>query len=699
MKKKILISGVSGLLGNNLAIYFRNKYQVIGSYLTHPVYIEGVKLIKCDFTDNKAVENIISLYQPDIIIHCVSLTDIELCQINRNHAQKLNTITTKIVVDNIHDKKIKLVYISSDSVYSGIGKNYSEIQEVTPQHYYGQTKLEGEYEALKKIDALVLRTNIYGWNIQDKQSLGEWILSQLERRQTINGFVDAHFSAIYTFEFAKILDIAIKKNIRGIYNCGCNDSCSKYEFFRKIANWFDFDDQYINPISIDDSHFKTRRGKNLSFNVNKLHKALGYKLPSIDQSIESFYRDFKCGLQEEIKKYFIKTTPKLSFIPYGMHWIDEKDINEVVNVLESKQIAQGLTIEAFQTTLNHYCNARYSIAVNSGTSALHIACLACGLQPGDEVITTPITFVASVNCACFCGATPVFADIDPKTYNISVAEIEKKITPNTKIIIPVHFAGQSCEMESLHAIIKVAEKKYGRKIYIIEDASHALGSYYKQKKVGSCTYSDMAVLSFHPVKHITTGEGGAVLTNDKILINKMRVFAGHGIDKNKDLYKEKKQRWYYEQRELGYNYRISDINCSLGISQLKKLGYFISRRREIVDQYNKAFKKIKHIQIPFEAKSCNSNFHLYVLLFDFEQIGIERNEVMAKFFDMGIQTQVHYIPVHTQPYYQNHFNTDWGDLPKAENYYKKCLSLPLFPTLTDIEVSKVITVVKTIIQQ
>ena len=698
MKKKMLITGVSGLLGNNLALYFRKNYQVIGSYLSHPIYIDGIELIKCDFTDGTVVKEILFQYQPDIIIHCISLTDIEQCQFDQRQARRLNTFCTKTIVDNIHDNQAKLIFISSDSVYNGIGKNYSEYQGINPQHYYGQTKLEGENEALKYTNSLVLRTNIYGWNIQDKQSLGEWILSQLERRQTINGFVDTYFSSIYTFEFARIIDIAIKKNIKGIYNCGSNNSCSKYEFIKKIAAWFDFDQKYIKPISIDQFNFTTKRGKDLSLNVNKLEKALGYKLPSIDQSIESFYRDFKCGLHKEIKQYLVKPSQKLPFIPYGYHWIDDTDINEVVKVLKSNQITQGHTVEDFQTALECYCNAKYSIAVNSGTSALHIACLAIGLQTGDEIITTPITFVASANCAVLCGATPIFVDIDPKTYNLSPSEVEKKITSNTKVIIPVHFAGQSCEMESLYTIVKVAEKKYGRKIYILEDASHAVGSNYKQKKVGSCTYSDMTVFSFHPVKHITTGEGGAVLTNDKNLHYKMRVFASHGIDKN-EVYKKKNQRWYYEQHEVGYNYRITDINCSLGLSQLKKLEFFISRRKEIVDRYNKAFNKVKHIQIPFEAKNCNSNFHLYVLLFDFEQIGIDRHELMTKLFDMGIQTQVHYIPVHTQPYYQKNFNTAWGDLPKAENYYKKCLSLPLFPAMTDIEVSKVITVVKTIIQK
>ena len=401
-------------------------------------------------------------------------------------------------------------------------------------------------------------------------------------------------------------------------------------------------------------------------------------------------------------------------IPYGRQSIDEDDVQSVIDVLNSTILTQGPKVAQFESALCDETDAEFAVCLNSGTSALHIACLAAGVGNGDEVITSPISFVASANCAVYCGAKPVFADICRDTYNISPEEIEKKITSHTKAIIPVHFAGQSCDMDTIRQIVNTAEKKYGHKIYIIEDACHALGSFYKNKKVGSCAFSDMTVMSFHPVKHITTGEGGVVLTNDEGLLKKLSLFRSHGITSdprdfiNKDLafpiqnsklkIKKLKNPWYYEQIALGYNYRITDIQCALGLSQLKKLALFCKRRREIVNQYNAAFKDSEFIQIPFEANSCDSNFHLYVLLFDFEKINIDRAGFMLELQQKGIQTQVHYIPVYLHSFYRKHFGTNLGDCPNAEQYYKHCLSIPLFPTLKDSEVKYIVKTVKDFFQ-
>ncbi|MCX5847505.1 MAG: UDP-4-amino-4,6-dideoxy-N-acetyl-beta-L-altrosamine transaminase [Deltaproteobacteria bacterium] len=399
------------------------------------------------------------------------------------------------------------------------------------------------------------------------------------------------------------------------------------------------------------------------------------------------------------------------FLNYGKQSIDEDDIQAVVEVLKSTNLTQGPKVAEFEEELCRYTGARFAVACNSGTSALHMACLAAGVQQGDEVITSPITFVASANCAAYCGARPVFADIDPLTYNLSPSELEKKITNNTRVIIPVHFAGQSCDMVAIKQTKGDAEKRYNRKIYLIEDASHALGSLYKGSKVGSCTFSDMTVTSFHPVKHITTGEGGVVFTNDETLYCKLRKLRSHGITNdqseflNHDLAFQPPQAggskmvnpWYYEQITLGYNYRITDIQCALGLSQLKKLEMFKKRRREIVKTYNGGFRNLKHVKTPFETKDCDSNFHLYVLLFDFEEIGMDRATFMTKLKGKGIQAQVHYIPVHLQPFYRKHFGTNRGDCPIAENYYTKCLSIPLHPSLTDRHVERVIGEIKNLI--
>lgn len=702
--KKILITGVSGLLGSNLAYYFRESHEILGLYNSHPVEIENIRTHRVDILSDASLKNIVNDFGPEIVIHCASLTDIDYCEANKEQTCRVNVLGTKNMVDSVEGRNAKIIYISSDSVYSGGKGNYSETDQVNPQNYYGLTKYEGELEVLRRPDSLIFRTNIFGWNIQDKFSIAEWILHELIEKNQINGFRDAFFSSIYTFDLAKVLERAMEVELVGIYNCGSRDSISKYEFARTLAKFFSLDERLVNPISIDDFNFKAKRGKNLSLNVGKLANALSYGLPGIHNTVEAFYQDFKNGLTRKIKKQTHPGMETQPFLNYGKQSIDEDDIQAVVEVLKSTSLTQGPKVAEFEEELCRHTGARFAVACNSGTSALHMACLAAGVQQGDEVITSPITFVASANCAVYCGARPVFADIDPLTYNLSPSELEKKISNNTKAIIPVHFAGQSCDMATISDIKEKAEKRYYQKIYLIEDASHALGSYYRGTPVGRCSFSDMTVTSFHPVKHITTGEGGVVLTNDEKLYNNLRKLRSHGITGdqkeflNNDLAfqtsgssdNKKANPWYYEQITLGYNYRITDIQCALGLSQLKKLEAFRKRRKDIVNIYNRAFRNIRHVTAPHEADHCDSNFHLYVLLFDFEKIGLDRATFMRELKEKGIQTQVHYIPVHLQQYYKMHFGTKPGDCPNAEHYYSRCLSIPLHAGLTDADVERVI---------
>jgi perosamine synthetase len=713
-KTRLLITGVSGLLGNNLAYYFKDKYEILGLYNSHPVTINGIRTEECDITNKNSIKRVINEFEPSIIMHCASLTNVDQCETEKDATNKINVLSTGYIVECVDNKDVKLIYISTDAVYNGIKGNFSENDDVSPLNYYGLSKYEGELEVAKKEESLVFRTNIFGWNIQNKKGLGEWVLDELQANRRINGFNDACFSSIYTLEFARIIDIAIKKDLSGVYNCGSADSCSKYEFAIKIADCIGFDKALISPISIDDFYFQAERGKRLGLNVNKLQRKLGYRLPTVDQSVEAFYRDYKCGLQDEIKQNVSSTQEQSAIIPYGRQWIDENDIQAVISLMRSERITQGPKVEEFEDALAEYCGAKYAVAVNSGTSALHIACLAAEVKEGDEVITSPITFVASSNCAVYCGAKPVFADIDHKTYNVAVEEIRDKINTQTKAVIPVHFAGQSCDMESIRKVIMNKEKEFGNKIFIIEDASHALGSFYKGKYVGSCAFSDMTVMSFHPVKHITMGEGGAVLTNDEMLYKKLKRLRSHGITNNPSEFVYKDQAlvnpqsaienpqsvnpWYYEQVDLGYNYRITDIQCALGVSQLKKLRNFCKRRSEIADIYNEAFGGMESIQIPFESEDCSSNFHLYVLQIDFNKIGLSRTQFMIDLKRHGVNTQVHYIPVHTQPYYQNNFGTAWGDFPVAEKYYQKCLSIPLFPAMTNHAVGRVVDAINCLVK-
>lgn len=354
---------------------------------------------------------------------------------------------------------------------------------------------------------------------------------------------------------------------------------------------------------------------------------------------------------------------------YGKQNITEEDIQAVVDTLRSPYLTCGPKVKEFEQAICNYTGAKYAVAVNSATSGLHIALSAAGIKTGDEVITSTMTFLASANCARFCGADVKFADIEKDTANINPEEVKKHITPKTKVIIPVHFAGQSCDMERIYDIAKK------NNLYIIEDAAHAIGSDYKNTRVGSCKYSDMTVFSFHPVKTITTCEGGVVTTNDENLYKKLCAFRAHGMYKDGDM----KNDWRYEMRELGYNYRLTDVQAALGISQLKRLEGFKKRRREIVDFYNKNLG-LPHL---IEKDFSNACFHLYPILVE------NRSEFYFKAREKGLNLQIHYIPVHTQPYYQEQ-GYKWGDYPVAEEYYEHCISLPLYPDLTDDDLKEIV---------
>jgi len=371
-------------------------------------------------------------------------------------------------------------------------------------------------------------------------------------------------------------------------------------------------------------------------------------------------------------------------IPYGHQWIDEKDIKEVVKVLKSDWITQGPKVEEFEKKIAEYCGSKYGVAVSSGTAALLAAYAVAGIKPGDEIITTPLTFAATANTIIFCGGKPVFADIKEDTLNIDPKEIEKKITKKTKAIVPVDFAGHPCDYDE---ILKIA-KKY--KLLIIEDAAHALGSEYKEKKIGN--FADLTILSFHPVKTITTGEGGMILTSNKNFYERLKILRHHGIVK-----KPEKGGWYYEIKNLGYNFRLTDFQCALGISQLKKINKFIERRREIVTQYNQAFKNIREIITPTERSYVKSAWHIYLIQLRLDKLKASRKKIFEALQKERIGVQVHYLPLHLQPFYMKKFGYKIGDFPIAERYYQRAITLPLFPKMTNKDVNDVIRSVKKII--
>lgn len=378
---------------------------------------------------------------------------------------------------------------------------------------------------------------------------------------------------------------------------------------------------------------------------------------------------------------------------YGHQYIDDSDIQAVVDVLKSDYLTQGPSVERFEQEICRITGAKYCVAVSNATAGLHIAVAALGLETGTEGITTPNTFLSSANCMIYNGIKPVFADINPKTYDIDPSAIEKHITETTKLLIPVHFAGLPCDMESIN---KIAKKN---RLYIIEDAAHAIGSQYADGSyVGNCRYSDMTVFSFHPVKTITTGEGGVVTTNDEGLYKKLLMLRSHGTTKNPELLTANPGPWYYEMQMLGFNYRMTDMQGALGYSQLQKLPFFKKRRREIVAQYNQAFGGMDYLKTPYEPENVSSCFHLYAVQIDFVALGKGRRQVMQELMEKGVGTQVHYIPVHCQPYYKGMFGYKAGDYPKAEEYYAKALSLPLFPGMSNDDVKLVIDAVKEVVK-
>ncbi|MGD1809777.1 UDP-4-amino-4,6-dideoxy-N-acetyl-beta-L-altrosamine transaminase [Dapis sp. BLCC M126] len=370
------------------------------------------------------------------------------------------------------------------------------------------------------------------------------------------------------------------------------------------------------------------------------------------------------------------------FIPYGRQDISQADIDAVVEVLRSDWITQGPIIERFEKTVSDYCGAKYAVAVSSATAGLHIACLAAGLSKGDILWTSPNTFVASANCGLYCGANVDFVDIDPNTYNLSVDELEHKLIEAEKqgclpkVVIPVHFGGQSCEMAKITAL----SERYGFRI--IEDAAHGIGGCYQRKPVGSCKFSDMTVFSFHPVKIITTGEGGMVLTNKQDLYEKLIRLRTHGITRKVELMKEESHGpWYYQQLELGFHYRMTDIQAALGASQMQRLDEFVERRRFLAERYHQLLQDLPLI-LPWQHPDTESSWHLYVIRLKLDKISKTHRQVFEELRQAKIGVNLHYIPVHTQPYYQQ-LGFKWGDFYQSEKYYQEAISIPLYYGLTE----------------
>lgn len=380
-------------------------------------------------------------------------------------------------------------------------------------------------------------------------------------------------------------------------------------------------------------------------------------------------------------------------IPYGRQDITADDIDAVVKVLKSDFLTQGPVVPQFERAVANYCDAGHGVAVNSATSGLHLACLALGLGIGDRIWTTPITFVASANCGLYCGAEVDFVDIDRRTYNLSVTALERKLEQAAtkhrlpKIVVPVHLCGQPCDM----AAVQTLAQRYGFKI--IEDASHAIGGKYRGEFIGNCRYSDITIFSFHPVKIITTGEGGMALTNDRELADRMARLRSHGITRDQEqMTHESDGPWYYQQISLGYNYRMTELQAALGISQLARLDDYVGRRHVLAKRYDSLLEPLPVIT-PWQHPDSFSGQHLYVIRLQLDRLERTHREVFDSLRALGIGVNLHYIPVHTQPYYAR-MGFKVGDFPEAERYYAEAITLPMYPTMTETEQDTVVAALR-----
>ena len=705
MQKKVLITGGSGLLAVNWALSICDKYEVVLLLHHKKISLLGVNIDTASLNNLDECLSMLDKHQPDVVIHTAGLTSVEKCELNPNLAQEVNADLAKNIATACSSQDVKLVHISTDHLFSSNQELFSEKSIPSPINNYAKTKLKGEQKVLENCkNTLVIRTNFFGWGTKYRQSFSDFILNNLKDGKSIDLFQDVFFTPILIDELVGKVHQLINTGFNGIFNVVSNERLSKYEFGVKLANCFNLDIDLINAVSINDKENLVKRPKDMSLSNVKLCQALDCKVANLDEQFQSLKEQESSSVLNQVI---------LDIIPYGKHYIDEDDVRSVVDVLRCGMLTQGPKVVEFENKVANYVGAKYGVAVSNGTAALHLACMALELGKGDEVATSPNTFVATSNSILYIDAKPVFVDIDSSTLNIDINKLEQTIlnSSNIKAIFPVHFAGLPCDMEK----IKQLADKYN--LAIVEDAAHALGAIYSDdSKVGNCQYSNMTCFSFHPVKGIAAGEGGMITTNDALLYHKLTLLRSHGITKgnfefpgesladdsliNKDeaLENGKLKRWYYEMQHLGYNYRITDIQCALAASQMDKIELFLERRRKIAKRYDQAFESYPNIK-PLQLQGRNqSSHHIYVVSIDFAKIGMSRHQFMQKLAEQGVGSQVHYIPVVNQPYYQE-LGYEIEQFPVTNAYYQNTLSIPLYYGLGDSEQALVINSIKELLNK
>ena len=678
--KTILFAGGTSLLAKSWTRNLENDFNYVFSVHKRKLKVKNIKTISLDYSNPVKISDQLKNNNVQILINCIGLTVVEECRKFPEKAVKANTIIPKILAKACKEAKVKFVHISTDHLYNGNKSFYCEKDKKSPLNKYAETKSIAEDEILSENKkSLIIRTNFFGWGPSYKNSFSDRILNHIETKREIKLFGDVYFTPISIEELKKQIFDLVSLGAKGVFNVCSNERISKYDFGCKIADIFGCSSDLIVNSSIDEFKDLVPRPKDMSLSNHKLSTFTGKAIPSIDEQIKSLKK------QRELE------TERL-IIPYSRQNISEKDIASVVDVLKSDFVTQGPVIQKFENKLAEYCNAKFAYACNSGTSALHIACLSLGLSKGDLVWTSPISFVASSNCALYCNAEVDFVDIDPKTYNMSTIVLEEKLFEARKrgrlpkIVIPVHLSGQSCDMKKIHEL----SLEYGFKI--IEDASHAVGAKYEDLPVGDCRYSDVTVFSFHPVKIITTCEGGMCLTNDSKVAELIYRYRSHGITRQpSEMTKVPDGPWYYEQLNLGLNYRINDVQAALGLSQVSRLDSFVKKRENIAKRYNDLLSD-SIVKTPHIIPKSSSSWHLYIIRVKENEI-TNHKQLFEKFRTAGILVNIHYIPIYRQPYYQS-LGFDINNFPEAEKYYKEAISIPIFPGLKEFEQDKVVSLIK-----
>lgn len=700
-KKKVVITGGAGLLASCAWLTMSDRWDITLAVRTPASAPRGQKVVACQLEEASRVREMLESVRPDLVLHAAGLTSVEECEKNKYRAHLSNVLSTKIVAQETSRLGIRMVHISTDH-FSSAHNDSTEEEIGFPQNTYAMTKLGAEYEAMaQNPGVLIARTNFFCWGPPHRRTFFDQATEALRSRTSVDGFVDVTFNPLSGPVLLGYLDQLDTRGSKGIFNLTGDEVLTKHEFAVKIAKSLGAPESVVNPTRLSDSSSLIKRPHLLGLSNTKLKRELSLtNTPSISQMLdELFIREGQH--KERLRTAFDSRPPTL--ISYGKQSIRDTDFEAVIAAVGNDYLTQGPKVLEFEQTVARMVGAKYAVAMCNWTAGLHMAVLAAGVGPGDNVITSPITFVASANCAIYAGAHAHFADIDPETLNLSpesVAEVCRKLG-RVKAIIPVHFAGAPCDMAKLKDIAD----QYGA--VLIEDAAHAIGgSYLSGERIGNPVYSSMVGFSFHPVKNVTTGEGGMVTTNDPDVYQRLLRLRSHGITKGSDPFLDREQAytdgrqnpWYYEMQEIGYNYRITDLQCALGLSQIARLESMHSRRVEIGQSYDRAFCELPNVRVRQSATRTISGNHLYVIDVNYRTLGKSRNTVFQELRDRGIGVHVHYIPVYRQPYYRSTNPIDPRSMPHAEAYYEGALTLPFYSGMSDSEVAKVIASVKGILQ-